>query len=266
MSEHVQLTKSDGVARIIINRPDVKNAMSVAMGKVLIDHVRSLADDGDIRVVVLEGRGADFTSGGDLSDMGSILKQGGSEREAVFRQSAADIAKPLMDAFQALQQPIVASVRGYAIGVGLQLVLLADLVVASETARFVAPQVRLAHTLDHGETVFLPRKVGMARALQMTLLGEVCTAEAAERYGLVNWVVADADLESATDRVINQLLGGAPLALRENKALLYGSLTRSVEDQLIEESVVVGRCAATADFDEALLAFSEKRKPQFVGR
>ena len=165
-----------------------------------------------------------------------------------------------------MRQPVIAAVRGHAIGIGLQLVLAADLVVASETARFSAPQVQLAHTLDHGESYSLPRKVGLSRAMQLALLGETWDAASAERFGLVNFVTEDNALEAKTDEIAKRFATGATLAIEGIKALLRTSADRTVEEQLAAEREQISVCSASEDFLEAMTAFGEKRKPRYVGR
>ena len=170
---------------------------------------------------------------------------------------------PLFSGLHALSQPIIASVRGHAIGVGAQMLLSADLVIASETLKLLIPQARLAHSVDHGESYFLPRKLGLARTMQLLLLAETLAAADAERMGLVNWVVPDADLESRTAEIVRRLAGVAPVAVAEIKSLVRQSLGNTLEQQFEAEMNSLATCAATEDFPEAINAFVEKRRPVF---
>ncbi|MGE3143337.1 MAG: enoyl-CoA hydratase/isomerase family protein [Hyphomonadaceae bacterium] len=264
MSEEVEFTCAEGVARIAFNRPAAKNALTKGMTARLLALLEAIKPD-MARVVVLEGRGGDFCSGADVKAMGSSQALTAQERTAAFHASIDGTIAPIVRAALALRQPIVAAVRGYAIGLGAQLALLADLIVASETARFVFPQVRLAHTLDHGESWFLPRKVGLPKAMELSLLGEPINAEAANRAGLVNWVVKDAELEPFADKIVSKLLSVAPQSLWRTKALLNASGQNSLEAQLAAERMHVGYGAASEDFLEAVRAFAEKRPPRFTG-
>lgn len=266
MADEILFDRRDGIAWVTLNRPAVKNAITRAMCADLAGIVELLRDDSDTRVIVFRGNGADFTAGADLKDISKDLPADPRERGAEVAAMARNIAWPIFLSMHELRQPIVASVRGHVIGAGVQMVLSADLTVASETSRLLLPQVKLGHPVDHGESYYLPRKVGLSRAMQLALLGETAGAADAEKYGLVNWVVADAELEKKTGEVVARLAAGAPVALHETKALLRDSSRRSVAEQFAAEAQALERCAATEDFPEAMNAFIEKRKPAFKGR
>lgn len=265
MSEEILFERRDGVASITLNRPSIKNAMTKAMAREMASIVRDLRDDSATRVIVLRGTGPDFTSGADLKEESEPLSNDPGERGRQVSAMDRSIAWPIFLGMDELRQPIVASVRGHVIGVGVQLVLSSDLTVASETARFLLPQTKLAHVPDHGESYYLPRKIGMSRAMQHLLLAEPITAEQAERYDLVNWVVPDGALEHKTEEIALKLARGASVALVETKALLRDSARRSVSEQFAAEADALERCAAADDFPEAMRAFSEKRTPRFKG-
>ena len=177
-----------------------------------------------------------------------------------------ELSLPLFLAMGAVPQPVVCSVRGYAVGAGMQMALMSDLVVAAESAKFVLPQVRLGHNVDHGESWALPRKVGMGRAMQLMALGESVNGRDAERFGIANWVVDDGALEQKTEEIVSRLASSPTVAIREMKELLRGAAQRSLEEQLEAEARALGVCAATEDFAEAIGAFLAKRKPAFKGR
>lgn len=172
MTEEIRLDCKDGAAWITLQRPETKNALTPEMMKGLLALLDGLASDAAVRVVVLRGAGTDFCSGADVNGMANLLALPPEERAARFQRTLDERIVPLLRAFERLPQPIVSSVRGYAIGIGVQFALLSDLVMVSDTAQFVLPQVRLAHTLDHGESWYLPRRIGAAKAAQMCLLGE----------------------------------------------------------------------------------------------
>jgi 2-(1,2-epoxy-1,2-dihydrophenyl)acetyl-CoA isomerase len=262
----ILLSVAQGVASVSFNRPRVKNALSFAMCRELLAFLESIGSDPAVRVLLLRSEGADFTSGADLNDVSGMVVPDPKARSLAAMASVRTLSIPLFAALQALPQPVVCSVRGYAIGAGMQMALLSDLVVASRSAKFVLPQVRLGHSVDHGESWTLPRKVGFSRAMQIIALGETVSGADAERFGIANWVVEDEELETTTSGIVARLSGGATVALREIKSLLKGAAQRSFADQFEAEVDSLGRCAASADFAEAIHAFIEKRKPQFRGR
>jgi 2-(1,2-epoxy-1,2-dihydrophenyl)acetyl-CoA isomerase len=266
MTGDILLEQRDGIARITFNRPQVRNALTIAMCRELVDLLERLAADTDTRVVVLQGSGGHFSSGADLRDGSMSLPAEASARAAVMADQVRTLSWPLVRALGRLPQPVVASVAGHAVGVGAQLVLSADLVIAARSAKFTIPQVKLGHSADHGESWYLPRKVGSGRAMQILLLGEPVAAEEAERYGLVNWLVDDDALEQRTREISLKLARGAAIALRETKALVQRSLDNSLDEQLEAEARAVWRCAATDDFVAAIEAFLAKRAPVFSGR
>jgi 2-(1,2-epoxy-1,2-dihydrophenyl)acetyl-CoA isomerase len=266
MTAPILVEKSDGIAWLTLNRPELRNALTFSMCRELTALFEALRTDRDTRVLVLRGNGADFCSGADLGDVASIISPSPEARAATAAAQVRELSWPLFLALHELPQPVIASVRGHAVGAGMQLVLSSDLVVASETARFLIPQVRLAHSADHGESWYLPRKTGITRAMQFLLLGDAVGAQDAERYGLVNWVSTDDALEQKTDEIARRLASGAAVAIAEMKGLLRQSLNNSLQEQLEAEARALGACAATDDFAEAIGAFLAKRRPVFAGR
>jgi 2-(1,2-epoxy-1,2-dihydrophenyl)acetyl-CoA isomerase len=202
----------------------------------------------------------------DLRGMGDVTQLNPAGRMAEIGAQVADISQALFMALHKVKAPVITSVRGYAIGAGMQLVLSSDLVVASETAKIAAPLAKLGHTPDHGETWYLPRKVGAARAMQILLLGEFISGTDAERFGLANWVTPDDALEARTAEIIQAILAGAPAAIFGMKSLLRKSESNTLESQFAAELEAVTQCAGTEDFVEAITAMREKRKPVFQGR
>jgi 2-(1,2-epoxy-1,2-dihydrophenyl)acetyl-CoA isomerase len=260
----VTVEHADRVAWITLDRPAAKNALTSAMVSTLADAVDELSRDDAVEVVVLRGAGTDFCAGSDMGDIASALRAGPAERGASFERGIKGTIHPLTRALLDLPQPVVASARGHAIGIGVAFLLAADLVVASETARISMPQVRLGHTLDHGESYLLPRRIGPSKAMQLCLLGERMTGHSAERFGLANWLTADADLEARTDAVVADLLAVAPIPLARTKALLRASIDASITEQLQAEVDSARACAATEDFVEAVSAQIERRTPKYV--
>jgi len=264
MSGTVRIDHTDRVAWITIDRPDSKGAMTSAMVESLHDLVKDLRSRGDVSVVVLRGEGTDFCAGSDMGDIASVLDAGPEERRAAFDAGISGTVHPLLRDLLALPQPLVVSSRGYAIGIGVMFMLTADLVVASDTTRISLPQPHLGHSLDHGESWLLPRRVGLARALQICLLGDVVGAEDLDRFGLLNWLTSDSYLEIRTQEIVDRLLSVAPGPLWRTKALLRSSVDATFEDQLMLEREHASSSAATQDFVEAINAHAERRPPQYT--
>lgn len=259
MSDAIHFECNEGVARLCLNRPEIKNALSVAMCERVRDIVQQLRDDVTCRVLLIEANGTDFCSGADMGDLASMTDGTPAQRSERVGQSALAFSHGIFLGLANLDIPIVCAVRGYAVGAGLQFALSADLVVASETARFLAPMVNLAHSSDHGESYWLPRKVGALRASQILLLGERFGAHVAQQWGVVNWVVPDGQLETKAQEVVARLAQRAPFAVRGIKTLLRQSQTSSLEQQFNNELEMLTRCAATDDFARAIKAFSQRR-------
>lgn len=266
MTDRLTLHVGQGLGTITINRPELMNAFSPDMIIDMTEMARDLAEDPDCRVVAIRHAGKDLCTGSDTGDIAENAKPGPSERERAFYHGLATKIHPLLRALRALPQPIVIGARGHAIGLGVQFLLVADLVVASETLKITLPQVKLGHVFDHGESWLLPRQIGPRKAMEMALLGERLNAVDAERFGLANFLVADAELEAKTDEVIARLLALPPVALLRSKALMRQSETSDLESQLQAERLHASQCGATEDFVEAITAFREKRQPRFTGR
>jgi 2-(1,2-epoxy-1,2-dihydrophenyl)acetyl-CoA isomerase len=157
-------------AQIVLDRPAAKNALTEAMLDQLIGVVGDLSTDDTTDVVVIGGAGTDFCSGSDVGDITAALASDAAGRKAMFETGLTTRIHPLMRSLMDLPQVVVASARGHAVGLGAAIVLAADLTVLSETIRLSLPQVALGHTVDHGESYLLPRRVGPARAMQVALL------------------------------------------------------------------------------------------------
>ena len=252
MTGQVTATYDGRCARVVLDRPATKNALIGAMLDQLISIVADLSADDTTDVVVFSGAGSDFCTGSDVGDIAAVLAEDAAGRRAVFKEGRTMRIHPLMRAIMDLRQVVVTSARGHAVGLGAALILAADLTILSETARLSLPQVGLGHTVDHGESYLLPRKVGPARAMQMVLLGERVAAADAARYGIANFVVDDDALEQQTAEILSALLSGSPTSLRGTKRTLAGSLDRARDDQLAVEVEAVCACAFSEDFVTAI--------------
>lgn len=251
---------NDGIATVTMNRPERKNAANGVMWNELLDAARRIAADPDIRSVVLTGAGGDFCSGADVSGMG-----GGAERELHQLASMRHITDVCLAWFR-IPQPTVAKVRGVAVGAGMNLALVCDLLVAGETARFSEIFARRGLSIDFGGSWSLPRRVGMHRAKELALLADIVDAPTAEAMGLVNRVLPDDELDAFVHDWATRLAAGPPIALAMTKRLLNNSLNVTMEEALDDEGLSQTVNFGTKDTIEAVTAFMQKRTPEFRGR
>jgi 2-(1,2-epoxy-1,2-dihydrophenyl)acetyl-CoA isomerase len=255
------LTVEDGLARLVLNRPEAGNAIDGALVEALLDHARALAEGDDIRVVVLAAVGKAFCVGGDLKHFASA----GDDVARTVR-SLADPLHEALELLSGLDAPVVAAVNGVAAGAGMSLVCAADLAVAAESARFTMAYTAAGLSPDCGATWFLPRIVGMRRAAELMLLNERLDAQTAAALGIVTRVVPDEDLESEVDQLARALATGPTRAFGAVKRLLRSSATATLGAQLAEESAAIAELAAAPDGREGVAAFLAKRAPIFERR
>ena len=252
MAGRVKVEQHGRKAQLVLDHAAAKNALTEAMLDQLIGVVGDLSTDDTADVVVISGAGTDFCSGSDVGDITAVLAEDAAGRKASFESGLTARIHPLMRTLMDLPQVVVASARGHAVGLGAAIVLAADLTVLSETICLTLPQVALGHTVDHGESYLLPRKVGPARAMQMVLLGSSVTATDAAQFGLANFVSADDRLEERTNEIVEALLAGSPASIRGTKRILSGSLDRDRATQLAVEVEAVAACAYSEDFVSAI--------------
>lgn len=251
--------KEAGVGYITLNRPETLNAINDQMIAELNRVVDEVANDPEVRVVVLTGAGRGFCSGGDMSL--SIFKGTPAEIERVVTSWHRVPAK-----LRSMPQPVIASVNGVAAGGGAGLALACDIIIASEQARFGQVFVTLGVHPDTGATYYLPRLVGVARAMELFLTGRIIDAREAETMGMVNRVVPAERLEATTRELAESLAQGPPLALGLIKQSIYQSLHTDLATALRREADCLAICILSEDGKEGTRAFLEKRKPQFRGR
>ncbi len=259
------LIEHDGpVLRLTIDRPDVHNALTDPGLGLLADAVIDAASDDTTRVIVVAGTGSSFCAGIDLPSVNAPSDQ--RPRTGHVQRGLAARAHRLIRGLWESQLPVVAAVRGHAIGVGCNLALAADFVVASRTARFAEPFVQRGLTPDSGGSFILPRLIGVARAKEMLLLGETIDAEQAYDWGLVTRLVDDDALDAETLELVGRLAQASTVAVGLTKSLMHHSLESSLTQALAQEAVVEELAIRSGDFKEGLKAFVEKRDPRFEGR
>ncbi|MEY3030207.1 MAG: enoyl-CoA hydratase/isomerase family protein [Ilumatobacteraceae bacterium] len=255
--ETLIVDEADRVVTITMNRPRRKNAANSVMWEELSDVVRALHSADDVRAVILTGAGGDFCSGADVS--------GEETRSRHMLHSMRHIGD-LCLSLQRLAQPTVAKVRGVAAGAGLNMALACDMVIAAEGARFSEIFARRGLVVDFGGSWLLPRLVGMHRAKELVLLADIIDAAEADRIGLVNRVVPEAELDDTVDSIAARLAAGPPIALAMSKRLLNNSFDVTLEQALDDEGLAQTVTFSTEDVAEAMGAFIDKRDPVFRGR
>ncbi len=250
---------SDRIARVTINRPDKLNALNGTVIAELGDAVGHIEGDTGVSGVILTGAGTKaFVAGADIAELAG---QGPMEGKA--RAMAGQL---VMRRLERCGKPVIAAVNGFALGGGCELAMACHLRVASETAKFGQPEVKLGLGPGYGGTVRLPRLVGRGRALELLLTGTMIDAQEALRIGLVNRVVPADRLLPESEQLLRTMLEQAPLALRAIIEAVDTGLDLSVDEALLLEANHFGLLSSTADMREGTAAFLEKRKPRFEGR
>lgn len=257
----VLLAREGAVARVTMNRPKRYNALDAAMMRALREALAGVAADDSVRAVVLEGAGPAFNAGGDVAMFHARL---GSEEDGIST-AGADF-HGCIRALRQMPKPVVASVHGVAAGGGLSVMMACDLAIAAEGTQFTLAYAAIGASPDGGSTWFLPRLVGLRRALDLVLRPEPFGAARALELGLVNEVVPAAEVAARAMAVAQALAQGPTLAFARAKALLDASFDRPFDEHLDHEIRTFAATAKTADFAEGVTAFVEKRKPRFQGR
>ena len=251
------LAVDEPAARITLNRPEKRNALSLALMTELIAALEEASAPSGVRAIVLEGAGPAFSAGHDLSEMVG--------RDIAFYQRLFDVCTELMETIHRLPQPVVAKVHGIATAAGCQLVAACDLAVAAEGTRFATPGVKIG-LFCSTPMVPLSRAVGRKRALHMLLTGEPIDAATAVDWGLVNRVVPAEDLDRAVSDVVDSIARSSPLTVRIGKEAFYAQMELDEPRAYELTKTVMSMNSLAADAQEGICAFLEKRAPNWTGR
>jgi 2-(1,2-epoxy-1,2-dihydrophenyl)acetyl-CoA isomerase len=253
----------DGVVTITLNRPDRLNAMTWNSWEELVDALHRASDDDDARAVIVTGAGRGFCAGSDL--VASTSQEEAPHKEASrsrWFQSGYLATRELV----ACQKPTIAAINGTTAGAGLSLALACDIRIASETARLGTIFARRGLSPDFGCSFFLPRIVGLSRALELMYTGEMFDAQEALRLGLVSRLAPPDQLLPVATELATRIATGASLAIEAAKRLAYRGLLEELEDHMRLEEYWSRLCQASDDAREGVLGFLEKREPHFRGR
>jgi 2-(1,2-epoxy-1,2-dihydrophenyl)acetyl-CoA isomerase len=255
------LSLDQGVAHIVLNRPDAANGMNMELLDALNDAILQCHGNPGVRVVLITGAGANFCAGGDVhafAAQGERLPEYVSKATALLQRAVLGLIR--------LDAPVIAAVQGFAAGGGgFGMVCAVDMVIAGQSAKFLSGATRVAMAPDAGASVTLSKLVGLRKAMEILLTSPTIGADEARDLGIVNRVVPDASLLDEAMRLARELAAMAPQALAATKRLVWNGIASSIEAGLPEEARTVTELSGTADAREGLAAVIERRAPKFGG-
>jgi enoyl-CoA hydratase/carnithine racemase len=255
--EHVVVRLEPPAARVVLNRPERRNALSLALMRELVQVLDELRAAEGVRAIVIEGAGTAFSAGHDLSEMVG--------RDSAFYEELFDVCTVLMETIHRVPQPVIARVHGIATAAGCQLVAACDLAVASEEARFATPGVKIG-LFCSTPMVPVSRAVGRKRALELLLTGEPIDARTALEWGLVNRVVPVTELDAAVAELVERVAASSPFVVALGKEAFYAQVELDEPRAYELTKNVMATNASAADAQEGFCAFLEKRPPTWTGR
>jgi enoyl-CoA hydratase/carnithine racemase len=251
------LVREDGpAARITLNRPEKRNALSLDLMLELLVALRRVSAAEGVRAIVLDANGPAFSAGHDLAEM--------VDRDLAFHQRLFDVCSELMETLHRLPQPVIAKVEGIATAAGCQLVAACDLAVAADDSRFATPGVKIG-LFCSTPMVALSRAVGRKRALEMLLTGRPIDAATAVDWGLINRAVPAAELEDAVGELVDAIAASSPLTVGLGKEAFYAQIELDEHRAYDHTKTVMAMNAQAGDAQEGMCAFLEKRAPQWRG-
>ncbi len=245
----------NGICTVTLNRPEVRNVMSLEMREELKDFFIEVKNHDEVKAIILTGEGKAFSAGGDLSALKNI--------DAISGRKRLQAGHELIRAILNLEKPVIAAVNGVAAGAGVSLAVACDIIIASQSTFFIQSFVKVGLIPDLGSIYFLPKLVGRHRALEFMYLGEKVAAEQAQAIGLINKVVEDDVLLEEANNLAEKLSKGPKLALGLMKKFVNRSVCDDLDELLELEALGQSLCFESAEFKEGVNAFFEKRKPVF---
>jgi 2-(1,2-epoxy-1,2-dihydrophenyl)acetyl-CoA isomerase len=251
-----------GVATFTMNRPKALNALNEAMTKAIVPAIQQVAADESIRVLIVQGAGEHFMAGGDIKGFGETLATPGPERKKHYLEMIHFLHGGI-ELMQRMPVVTIAKIRGACAGFGMSFGIGCDLSIASDDAYFTTAYKAIGLTPDGGQSFFLPRLVGVKKAMELTLLSDRVNAQEAVQLGFVNRVVPLAELDAAVDKLAEKIARSARGSMSGAKRLINSSMQNSLSVQLNAEAESFSSCAATDDFAEGIKAFIEKRHAKF---
>ena len=256
----IEFSVEEHVASLVLSRPDRANVINLELAQELMAASIECDENPDIRAVLIRAKGPMFCGGGDLKtfvkhddDLPAYLKQTTTYLHAAVSRLTRQDA------------PVICAVQGFAAGGGFSLAISGDIVLASQSAKFTMAYTKAGLTPDGSSTYFLPRLVGLRRAMELALTNRVLSADEAVEWGLASRVTPDVDLVSEAESLARKLAGGATWALGTAKRLLHGGFNESLETQMEMETRAIADSVRTHDGREGIRAFVEKRRPAFTG-
>ncbi len=251
--------KKNSIAYVTVNRPKVLNALNMATMEELRTAFHDIKNDAGVRVVILTGAGEKaFVAGADIGEL--------AKHDAVSGKEYTHRGQSVLNLIENLGKPVIACINGFALGGGCEIAMACTMRLASETAKLGQPEVKLGIIPGYGGTQRLPRLVGKGIAMQLVLTGEIITAQEAHRIGLVNEVVAPAELIPRAEAIAHKIIANAPLAVQYAMEAVNKGMEMNLAEALYLEATLFGVCCATEDKKEGTTAFLEKRPAQFKGK
>jgi len=259
--ETIRYEVKDGIATLTLSRPDAYNALNMTLGRELFQAALEADEDRAVRCIVVTGAGKAFCAGGDVKDF-----HDNADRIGVVIKELTTYLHGTVSRLARTAKPVVMAVNGIAAGGGMSLALSGDLVVATESAKFTMAYSKIAASPDGSSSYYLPRMIGLRRALELHFTNRVLSAREAMEWGLVNRVHPDAEFAGAVGTLARELASGPTLAFGRAKLLFQQSTQESLETQMELEAQGIAACGHTDDFRNAVAAFTKKQSATFHGR
>src|SRR3954469_25437783 len=257
--ENILLEKKNSIAYVTVNRPKVLNALNMATMEELRAAFHDIKGDSSVRVVIFTGAGEKAFIAG--ADIGELAKQ-----DAVTGKEYPHRGQSVLNLIENLTKPVIACLNGFALGGGCEIAMACTMRLASDNAKLGQPEVKLGIIPGYGGTQRLPRLVGKGIAMQLLLAGEMISAQEAHRIGLVNEVVAQAELVARAEAIAGKIIANGPLAVQYTIEAVNKGMEMPLAEGLYLEAVLFGAACATEDKKEGTTAFLEKRAAQFKGK